>query len=129
MSGPGKEALQEGWKLIMDHTLRPDALDLEEPGPTSLFLGAQHEPFEFSKPDGTRIRGISYNMEDYLQSCVDRYVELATPILGKAPNMTYVPTPFLVEDHKYSPAGRPTDHCPTCGHSPKGQAPAAAAAE
>ena len=90
-------------------------LDIAEPTPTGLFLGAQHETFESKAKDGTPVRGIMYNMEDYLQSCVDRYCELSKGIIGKDANMIHVPTPFLPEDQKDSDAGRPCDHCPCCG--------------
>eukprot|EP00972_Heterocapsa_arctica_P054096 7971987-Heterocapsa_arctica.AAC.1 len=57
-------------------------------------------------------------MEDFLSSCVDRYLELA----GPGAKMTIVATPFLTEDMNQSLARKPLQpgtaiHCPWCKHS------------
>ena len=48
-------------------------------------------------------RTMTYNMEDFFTSCVDRYLELA----GNGVKLRTVTTPFLVEDQGTSPQGAP----------------------
>ena len=49
-----------------------------------------------------------WNMENFWDSCVQRYMELASPNV----RMKVVPTPFLVEDSETGPAGAPCSHDP-----------------
>ena len=63
-------------------------------------------------------RTMTYNMEDFLTSCVNRYLELA----GEGVKMRNVATPFLVEDQGLSPQGSPShpgeySECPWCKHT------------
>ena len=60
---------------------------------------------------------VTYNMEAFLESCVQRYVELA----GGDVQLKYVATPFLTEDTKECRAGAPARkgvviECPWCLH-------------
>ena len=86
LSGPSKN-LKEGWELIR-RSIRTD-----EPHSPGLFLGCKHNVFEKTLPEcGTKVRGMGYDMEDFLRSCVDRYRELTgVTVLRKAV------TPFLPE--------------------------------
>ena len=52
---------------------------------------------------GRRMATMTYHMEDYLGSCVSRYLELA----GPSARFKYVHTPFLPAETKGSDAGRP----------------------
>eukprot|EP00972_Heterocapsa_arctica_P096335 14212642-Heterocapsa_arctica.AAC.1 len=52
---------------------------------------------------GALARTVTYNMEDFLSSCVDRYLELASP----GTKMKIVATPFLIEDMNQSPVRKP----------------------
>ena len=74
--GP-RQSLPTGWGLIRRE------LTLEDPAPSNLYLGCYHEPIELKTAGGTA-QGIAYNMESYLQSSVDRYVDLATKATGQA---------------------------------------------
>ena len=62
-------------------------------------------------------------MEDFLDSCVSRYVDLATEIQGVAPKIRTVATPFLEDTTGGSPAGSPCApvgtpavFCPMCNN-------------
>jgi hypothetical protein len=54
-------------------------------------------------PDGTLAKSVVWNMENFWDSCVQRYVELAGPNV----RLKVVPTPFLIEDVEKGPAGAP----------------------
>ena len=54
LAGPAKH-LAEGWKRLRK------GLDLDDPAPSGLYLGCQHERFV----QGTKGAGISYNMESF----------------------------------------------------------------
>jgi len=86
LSGPTGN-LQEGWALIRR------SIKTDEPHPMGLFLGCKHTVFERTLPDtGVQVRGVEYDMEDFLRSCVERYKELTgVTSLRKAA------TPFLPE--------------------------------
>ena len=64
---------------------------------------------------------MTYNMEPFMKSCVDKYLALAREI-GFNANLKYVPTPFISEDHAESPQGKPCGdgpalYCPNCRHA------------
>jgi hypothetical protein len=63
-----------------------------------------------------------YDMESYLESCVERYVTLAKEVTGTTVKLKNVSTPFLVEDKSNSPQQSPCAKgeavsCPWCKHS------------
>ena len=61
-----------------------------------VFLGCKHEAFERALPDtGVKVKGIEYDMSDFLVSCVARYKDLA-----KVKVMRRASTPFLTEPSK-----------------------------
>ena len=87
-----------------------------------LFLACQHDRYEETLPNGVKVRGFKYNMEEYLRSIVQKYGKLMIQHHGEAPRMLKVPNPFLPEDHKDAPARHPvTDYpatvCPFCDAS------------
>ena len=62
-------------------------------------------------------------MEDFLDSCVTRYVDLATDIQGTAPKLRVVATPFIEDSpggspsgSSCAPAGTPGVFCPWCNN-------------
>ena len=72
-------------------------------------------------PDGTEVRTVTYNEEPFLQSCVERYLELAKGV-GWTRSLTKAATPFITEDQSLSPQGRPCGSgpavaCPWCRHT------------
>jgi len=86
LSGPS-ENMKEGWEMIRR------SIKTDEPHAPGLFLGCRHNTFEKTLPEcGTKVRGMEYDMEDFIRSCVDRYRELTgVTILRRAA------TPFLPE--------------------------------
>ena len=86
MAGP-KENLAKGWSLIRK------GLEVVPPVPIGVYLGCNHE--EGTMKIGDIIaRTMTYNMEDFLSSCADRYLELA----GNGVKLRTVATPLLNED-------------------------------
>ena len=83
-------------------------LVIETPTPVGVYLGCGHEVGTL-QVNGKTARTMSYNMEDFLKSCADRYLELA----GNNVKMKTVATPFLAEDQNASPQGAP---CSTGPH-------------
>ena len=97
LSGPA-ENLALGWKIIKE------AVDMGETEPTGLFLGCLHKRFERTRPDGTQVKGIEYDMESYLKSAVEHYEEVYQKLTGQNCVLKPVKTPFLNEDTKDCPA-------------------------
>ena len=101
LSGPASN-LAEGWSLIRKH------IKTDEPHQIGLFLGCQHTVFERFLPDSKYpVRGVEYDMEDFLRSCVDRYREITG-----VTTMRRAATPFLPEPTRpdFSTTGAvPTD--------------------
>ena len=89
LSGP-KEHLEEGWDLFRS------SIKTDEPHPVDLFLGCKHVQFERTLPEcGKKVRGIEYDMSEFMQQCVDVYVKLAGP---RGAGLRQVDTPFLPDD-------------------------------
>ena len=71
LAGPSAN-LKAGWDLVRSK------IKTDPPHPVDLFLGCKHEHFERTLPDtGVTVRGIEYNMESFLATCVERYQGLA----------------------------------------------------
>ena len=67
--------------------------------------------------DGTKAVLFKYEMENFMRSCVEKYLEHAPGLRLKT-----VETPFLPEDQACSPQGKPCQdgplhECPWCFHS------------
>ena len=110
MSGPSA-SMKEGWWILQQ------CLAIEAPAPTGIYLGCGHEVGSISV-GGATIRTLTYNMEEFLGSCVERYVELA----GGGVKLRAVGTPFLHDDQANSYHGRPQPggasiECPWCKHT------------
>ena len=110
LAGP-KDNLGPGWSLIRK------GLQMEDPTPLGTFLGCEHKREEFVMADGTKAIRMSYKMEQFMRSCVERYCQHAPGV-----RLSIVDTPFLPEDQVDSPAGRPICdgpciECPWLRHS------------
>ena len=110
LAGP-RTNIRQGWSLVSK------GLKIEPPTPLGVYLGCGHEVREVKLPNGT-IRVVSYNMEAFLTSCVDRYLELA----GSGYKLRHAATPFLADDPANSPAAAPQPGsngvaCPWCKHT------------
>ncbi len=111
LSGPA-ENLKKGWAL-----LRKTLIIDDETG-HGQYLGCGHEAGQFTMPDGGVANSVMYNMENFWDSCVQRYKDLAGPNV----RIKEVPTPFLVEDSEKGPAGAPCatgpiTECTWCAHT------------
>ena len=117
LSGPTQN-MKEGWaKLRKGLSIETEkSLTFEEGVISGTYLGCEQEIRRTKMPDGKVIPSFSYSMESFLGSCVDRYLELAPP----GTKLKSVPTPFVPEDTKDGPAGRPCQatgpvaQCPHC---------------
>ena len=70
LSGP-KKNLKKGWDLIRKN------IQMEDPTPLQLYLGCIHRRFEGKlEKDGPAVTGIEYDLESFLASCVQRYLQL-----------------------------------------------------
>ena len=107
LAGP-KGNLAEGWRLIRGDATPESGkgLIMEDPTPLGQYLGCNHVQSVITLPNGTKANAVSYDMEDFLDSCVSRYVDLATEIQGVAPKIRAVATPFL-EDTLGAPLRAP----------------------
>jgi hypothetical protein len=78
------DSAAKGWALIWK------GIDMDSPTSLGLYLGCNHEVFERVLPDtGATVRGIEYNMVDFLRQCVARYMELTN-----TKSLKDVPTPL-----------------------------------
>ena len=75
---------------------------MEAPTPVGVFLGCNHVRSEFTMGDGTKAVLFKYEMENFMRSCVERYLEHAPGLRLKT-----VETPSLPEDQALSPQGAP----------------------
>ncbi len=104
--------LKRGWSLLQK------GLTIEAPTPVGVYLGCGHEVGQIKTVGGTTAQTVTYNMEDFLTSCVERYLELA----GPGTKMKHVATPFLPDDQNLSLCRKPlvegpSIECPWCNHT------------
>ena len=95
LAGP-KENLAEGWKLIRGNMTDEGGtgLMMEDPSPLGHYLGCLHVQGKVTLPNGNVANTITYDMEEFLGSCVKRYLDLATEVQGTEPKLRVVGTPF-----------------------------------
>ena len=115
MAGP-KKNMAQGWKIIKK------GLNVEGPKPVDkdgvLYLGCKQSIDKITLSNNVTVTAMTYDVENFLESCVSSYLELAGLSKDK---LRSVPTPFLPEDHRESPAGAPSKgdaqmSCPWCKH-------------
>ena len=80
-----------------------------------MYLGCTLRKGENRLKDGTRVSTMTYDMESFLEQCIERYKEVA----GKDVVLKNVATPSLPEDTKQHPARAPCSSgdiskCPWC---------------
>ena len=88
---------------------------MDPPTPMGLFLGAEHDMFTMKHPaqKDKVSRGMSYNVMDKLQSCLNRYIEIA----GLKGPLRPADTPFTADLCKGacdSVFEGPWIECPVC---------------
>jgi hypothetical protein len=112
LAGPSNN-MATGWSLLQK------GLTIETPTPVGVYLGCGHEVGTIKTVGGVIAQTVTYNMEDFLASCVERYVELAGPLQSP---LKYVATPFLADDQNLSQFRKPNSEgpsikCPWCMHT------------
>ena len=110
MSGP-KAKLVEGWSLLRNGE---DEIEMSDPLQVSNFLGCTHDVTSMTLACGKIVQRLEYNMEEFLQSCCDAYLSVAS-----LTSLEKVTTPFVEEDDRENPAIAPCDFgeglkCPWC---------------
>ena len=81
--------MKRAWSDIGNH------IELEGATSVDQCLGVKHVFFEYkSLVPGTTVRGIEFNMVDYMRSCVDAYQNVVQSICGQAAKLKSVDTPF-----------------------------------
>ena len=97
---------------------------MEDPSPLGHYLGCLHTQGKVTLPNGNVANTVSYDMEDFLGSCVKRYIDLATEVQGTAPKLRVVGTPFLDDadgdcpaGSPCAPVGSPSVFCPWCNNN------------
>ena len=127
MAGP-KQNLPKAWSALRGEVKkRPDGTEyrtglvIEDPKPAGHFLGCTHIKGTKVLSDGSKVTTMTYDMEPFFQSCIDKYLNLARDC-GFTANLRIVATPFLAEDHRDSPQGKPSHegaaiYCPACRHA------------
>ena len=75
--------LNQGWKLITEDsktTPVSKGLVIERPTDPERYLGCLHKLRHCTMPDGTKAKGIEYDMEEFMRSTVTVFHELAAEL-------------------------------------------------
>ena len=75
LAGP-ENNLAEGWRLIRGDANNDGGKGLmtEDPTPLGQYLGCNHIQGSVTLPNGNTAKTTEYDMEDFLASCVTRYI-------------------------------------------------------
>ena len=111
LAGPSGN-LPKGWEMLRS------LLNIEPETDLGMYLGCTLKKGESRLKDGTRVSTMTYDMESFLEQCVEKYREIA----GKNVAFKHVATPSLPEDTKQHPARAPCAKgdaviCPWCSRS------------
>ena len=83
----------------------------------AVYLGCRHVVSSITLPNRKTAATMTYDMEDFLKSCIDKYREAVGPKVS----LSNYSIPFLPEVHRDSPAGAPGSgpvrECPWCFHT------------
>ena len=100
-----------------------EGLMMEDPSPLGHYLGCLHVQGKVTLPNGNVANTVTYDMEEFLGSCVKRYIDLATEVQGTEPKLRVVGTPFLDDSAGSNVAGSPcasdgtpSVFCPWCNN-------------
>ena len=115
LAGP-EGNLAKGWSML------PGLLNIEPETDLGMYLGCTLRKGENRLKDGTRVSTMTYDMESFLEPCVEKYQEIA----GKDVHLKNVATPSLPEDTKQHPARAPCSKgdmniSPWCSYSFSGR--------
>ena len=96
MAGPTSN-LEKGWRLVGQR------LRMDPPTNMGQYLGCMHRPFEITV-NGKLIRGMEYDMEEYLRTAVRQYGEVCLKVTGKTPKLNSAVTPFYPDSPQHNRA-------------------------
>ena len=123
MSGPSQN-LEKGWALITSPTSTTPGLVIGDvtPAHNSRYLGCKHRREAKRLKDGRTVMTMSYDMTDFLKSCVSTYTALALEQGFARPLSPNCTTPFLAEDSHEALQSKPCHSgraytCTWCGAS------------
>ena len=105
ISGP-IDNIPKAWELIKQGLVIEPPKRIDEKG--IIFLGCRTYKKNITLPDGTSATAVVYDQQEYLQSCVQKYISLCYMLKITPGDLTKTRrsyTPFIQEDHKASPAG------------------------
>ena len=83
----------------------------------AVYLGCRHIFSSVKLPTGAVVPTMTYDMEDFLKSFIERY----RAVIGVQKPLRTYSTPFLAEDHRDAPSGAPgrgpVKECPWCHYT------------
>ena len=101
MAGPQKN-LAQGWSMLRTR------LKIEPETGLDMYLGCNQSKGNVTLGNGHRVTTVTYDMEQFLRSCVDRYLEVAGDI-----KLNKVVTPELHEETKNHVSRKPAKEGPS----------------
>ena len=101
MAGP-KNNLKKGWELLREKLIIEPETGLD------LYLGCSQSKGTVVLGNGHKVTTVTYDMEQFLRSCVDRYLEVAGNV-----GLKKVPTPGSNEETKGHPSRAPIQTGPS----------------
>lgn len=115
LAGP-EGNLAKGWTMLRS------LLNIEPETDLGMCLGCTLRKGENRLKDGSRVSSITFDMESFLEQCVEKYEEIA----GKDVALKHVAAPSLPEETKQHPAQAPCSKsdmntCPWCSCSFSGR--------
>ena len=101
MAGPQKN-LAQGWSMLRTR------LKIEPETGLDMYLGCNQSKGNVTLGNGHRVTTVAYDMEQFLRSCVDRYLEVAGDV-----KLNKVVTPELHEETKNHVSRKPAKEGPS----------------
>ena len=101
MAGPQKN-LAQGWSMLRTR------LKIEPETGLDMYLGCNQSKGNVTLGNGHRVTTVTYDMEQFLRSCVDRYLEVAGDV-----KLNKVVTPDLHEETKNHVSRKPVREGPS----------------
>jgi hypothetical protein len=110
-----KANITQGWKILRQGLHIEPEQQIASAG--AVYLGCKHIVDSVKLPTGAVVTTMTYDMEDFLKSCIERY----RAVIGVQKPLRTYSTPFLAEDHRDAPSGAPgrgpVKECPWCHYT------------
>jgi len=107
--------ISNGWTILRQGLYINSEQRITSAG--AVYLGCRHIVSSVKLPAGITVTTMTYDMEDFLQSCIARY----RAVVGVKTPLRNYSTPCLAEDHRDATAGAPgrgpVKECPWCYHT------------